>query len=170
VEELLKILNPMTSTIFWSIVCFLILFFVLWKFVFKPVGKMINARQDEIRKNLDEADRQRDEAIKYLEEQKEMLEQSKKEAREIIESGRQASRKAQEEMLESSHEKSRQMLDQALEEIKMEKERSLNEVKNRIIDIAMQTTEKIISKSLSEEEHKKLIEESLQEVGKAVEE
>jgi F-type H+-transporting ATPase subunit b len=67
VEELSKILNPMTSTIFWSIVCFLILFFVLWKFVFKPVNKMINARQEEITKNLNEADRQRDEAIKYLE-------------------------------------------------------------------------------------------------------
>jgi len=169
VEELSKILNPMTSTIFWAIVCFLILFFVLWKFVFKPVNKMISARQDEIRKNLDEADRQRDEAIKYLDEQKALLEQSKKEAREIVESGRQASRKAQEEMLEASHEKSRQMLDSALEEIKREKEKSLNEVKSRIIDIAMLTTEKIISKSLSEEEHKKLIEESLQEVGKAVE-
>ena len=168
-EELSKILNPMTSTIFWSIVCFLILFFVLWKFVFKPVGKMINSRQEEIRKNLDEADRQRDEAIKYLDEQKVMLEESKKEAREIIESGRQAARKAQEEIVEASHEKSRQLLDSALEEIKREKERSLNEVKNRIIDIAMQTTEKVISKSLSEEEHKKLIEESLQEVGKAVE-
>lgn len=168
-EELSKILNPMTSTIFWAIVCFLILFFVLWKFVFKPVNKMISARQDEIRKNLDEADRQRDEAIKYLDDQKALLEQSKKEAREIVESGRQASRKAQEEMLEASHEKSRQMLDSALEEIKREKEKSLNEVKSRIIDIAMLTTEKIISKSLSEEEHKKLIEESLQEVGKAVE-
>jgi F-type H+-transporting ATPase subunit b len=99
-----------------------------------------------------------------------MLEQSKKEAREILESGRQSARKAQEEMQEASHEKSRQMLDGALEEIKREKERSLNEVKNMIIDIAMQTTEKVISKSLSEEEHKKLIEESLQEVGKAVEE
>ncbi|MEI7615069.1 MAG: F0F1 ATP synthase subunit B [Actinomycetota bacterium] len=168
-EELSKILNPMTSTIFWAIICFLILFFVLWKFVFKPVNKMISARQDEIRKNLDEADRQRDEAIKYLDDQKALLEQSKKEAREIVEYGRQASRKAQEEMLEASHEKSRQMLDSALEEIKREKEKSLNEVKSRIIDIAMLTTEKIISKSLSEEEHKKLIEESLQEVGKAVE-
>ena len=61
------------------------------------------------------------------------------------------------------------MIDEAIEEIKREKEKSLNEVKDKIIDIAMQTTEKVISKSLSEEDHKKLIEESLQEVGKAVE-
>lgn len=168
-EELSKILNPMTSTVFWSIVCFLILFFVLWRFIFKPVNKMISARQSEIRKNLDEADRQRDEALKYIEEQRVMLEQSKKEAKEIIEASRQTARKIQEDIEEKAHEKSKQMIDEALEEIKRQKEKSLNEIKNSIIDIAMQTTEKIISKSLSEEEHKKLIEESLQEVGKAVE-
>jgi len=61
------------------------------------------------------------------------------------------------------------MIEEALEEIKIEKDKSINEVKNQMIDIAMQATEKVISKSLSEEEHKKLIEESLQEVGKAVE-
>ena len=33
-----------------------------------------------------------------------------------------------------------------------------------MVDIAMAATEKIIAKSLSEEEHKRLIEESLQEV------
>jgi F0F1-type ATP synthase membrane subunit b/b' len=37
-------------------------------------------------------------------------------------------------------------------------------VKNQIVEIAMDATERIIGKSLSEEEHKKLIEESLKEV------
>jgi len=169
VEALSKVLNPMTSTVFWSIVCFLVLFFVLWRFIFKPVNKMISTRQAEIRKNLDEADRQRDEALKYIEQQRVLLEQSKKEAKEIIENGRQTARKIQGEIEDRAHEKSRQMIDEALEEIKRQKEKSLNEVKNSIIDIAMQTTEKIILKSLSEEEHKRLVEESLQEVGKAVE-
>lgn len=168
-EALSKVLNPMTSTVFWSIVCFLVLFFVLWRFIFKPVNKMISTRQAEIRKNLDEADRQRDEALKYIEQQRVLLEQSKKEAKEIIENGRQTARKIQGEIEDRAHEKSRQMIDEALEEIKRQKEKSLNEVKNSIIDIAMQTTEKIILKSLSEEEHKRLVEESLQEVGKAVE-
>ena len=36
-EEVLQILNPMTSTMFWSIVVFVILVIVLWRFVLKPM-------------------------------------------------------------------------------------------------------------------------------------
>ncbi len=56
-EEVLQILNPMTSTIFWSIVVFVILVVVLWKFVLKPVNNMISKRQEEIREKIDDADR-----------------------------------------------------------------------------------------------------------------
>ena len=55
-------------------------------------------------------------------------------------------------------------MDSALEEIRAERDRSVVAVKNQIIEIAMDATERIIGKSLSEEEHKKLIEESLKEV------
>ena len=66
-EEVLKILNPMTSTIFWSIVVFVILVVVLWKFVLKPVNNMISKRQEEIRGKIDDADRKSIEASEYLE-------------------------------------------------------------------------------------------------------
>ncbi len=69
-EEVLQILNPMTSTIFWSIVVFVILVIVLWKFVLKPVNNMISKRQEEIREKIDTADRKSLEANEYLEEQK----------------------------------------------------------------------------------------------------
>jgi len=65
-EEVIQILNPMTSTIFWSIVVFVIVIIVLWKFVLKPINNMISKRQEEIREKIDNADRQSTEAQKYL--------------------------------------------------------------------------------------------------------
>lgn len=58
------------------------------------------------------------------------------------------------------------MIDAAIAEINSEKERSINEVRDRLIEIILGTTEKMIAKSLNSEEHKKLIEESLREVEK----
>jgi len=165
-EEVLHILNPMTSTMFWSIVVFVILVIVLWRFVLKPVNNMIKKRQDEIRENIDNADRQNEEAAKYLEEQKANIEKSRQEAKKIIDEGKDAARKIKEEIEAKAGEKSRAMIDDALSEIRTEKERSLSEVKNEIIEIALAASEKIVSKSLSEEEHKKLIEDSLKELGK----
>ena len=80
-EEIFKIINPMTSTIFWLIIVFIILFIVLWKFALKPVNKMITKRQEDIRASIDNADRQKLEGQQYLEEQKKQLDLAKAEAK-----------------------------------------------------------------------------------------
>lgn len=165
-EELLQILNPMTSTIFWSIIVFVILVIVLWRFVFKPINNIISKRQEEVREKIDDADRRNTEAGKYLEEQKKNIDMSKIEARKIIDEGKDEAKKIKEEIEKKASEKSRAMIEGALEEIKNEKNRSLNEVKNEIVEIALAASQKIVSKSLSREEHKKLIEDSLKELEK----
>jgi F-type H+-transporting ATPase subunit b len=156
----------MTSTIFWSIVVFVIMVVVLWRLVLKPVNNMISKRQEEIREKIDSADRQNEEAKKYLDEQQKNIEKSRVEAKKIIDEGKDAARKIKEDIEAKASEKSRAMMDDAMAEIKSEKERSLIEVKNEIIDIALGASEKIVTKKLSEEEHKKLIEDSLKELGK----
>ncbi len=165
-EEVLKILNPMSSTIFWSIIVFVILIVVLWRFIFKPVNNIISKRQTEIQESINSADKQKEEAQKYLEEQKIQLDEAKKEARKIIEDGKTAARKVKGEIEEKALEKSRAIMEAAISEINAEKERSIAEVKNKMVDIALAATEKMIAKNLSEKEHKKLIEETLQEVEK----
>jgi len=165
-EEALKIINPMSSTIFWSVIVFIALTIVLWKFVLKPVNNIISKRQSEIMKSIDGADRQREEAQKYLEEQKKQLEEAKREARKIIEEGKAAARSIGDEIEQKTHEKSRAMIDSAVAEIRIERERAINEIKNKIVEIAFAAAEKMIAKSLSGEDHKKLINESLEEVGK----
>ena len=165
-EELLQILNPMTSTIFWSIVVFVILVIVLWRFVFRPVNNIISKRQEEVREKIDDADRRNTEAEKYLEEQKKNIDLARIEAKKIIDEGKDEAKKIKEEIEKKANEKSRAMIEGALEEIKSEKNRSLNEVKNEIVEIALAASQKIVSKSLSGEEHKKLIEDSLKELEK----
>ncbi len=165
-EVVLKILNPMTSTIFWSIIVFVILIIVIWKFVARPVNNMLNRRQDEIQESVNSAEKQKEEAEKYLEEQKRLVEEAKKEARDIIEEGKDAAKRLKDEIEEKAGEKSRALLETAQEEIKAERERSVVAVKDQIVNLALDATQKIIGKSLSEEEHKKLIEESLKETEK----
>ena len=165
-EEVLQILNPMTSTIFWSIVVFVILVIVLWKFVLKPVNNMISKRQEEIREKIDDADRKSLDASKYLEEQKKSIDKSRIEAKKIIDEGKEAARKIKEEIESQASEKSKLMVEDALTEIRSEKDRSINEVKDEMVDIALSASQKMISKSLSEDDHKKLIEESLKDLGK----
>lgn len=165
-EEVIKIIQPMSSTIFWSIIVFIILTVVLWRFVFRPINAVISKRQMEIRENVDKAEIQNEEARKYLEEQKRCLEEARKEARKIIEESKIAAQKIREEAEERANRKAREIIDTAIAEINSERERSINEIRDRIVDIILSTTEKLIEKSLTSEEHKKLIEKSLEEMEK----
>jgi len=140
-EEVLQILNPMTSTIFWSIVVFVILVVVLWKFVLKPVNNMISKRQEEIREKIDDADRKSLDASKYLEEQKKSIDKSRIEAKKIIDEGKEAARKIKEEIESQASEKSKLMVEDALTEIRSEKDRSINEVKDEMVDIALSASQ-----------------------------
>ena len=51
----------------WTIVAFFITFFVLRKWAFGPIQKMIDERRDQIRRSIEEADNARKEARELLE-------------------------------------------------------------------------------------------------------
>ncbi|MBN1299472.1 MAG: F0F1 ATP synthase subunit B [Actinobacteria bacterium] len=165
-EEVLKIINPMTSTVFWSVISFVILLAVVLKFVAKPVNRILEKRQQEIRESLDSAERKNDAASKLIQEKEMLLDAAREEAQRIIHDGKTEAKKIREEIEEKASEKSRTIMQAAMQEIDNEKIRSLEEVRDRIVDIALDASEKIISRKLSEQDHKRLIEESLNEIEK----
>lgn len=164
-EEVLNILNPMASTIFWSILVFIAIVIIMWKFVFKPVNRMISKRQAEIKKNVGDAEKQMEEIQKYLDKQKGEIEKAREKAEEIIEDGKREGGIIRGKIENDAKEKSRKMIENTLQEIKIEREKSLVDLKDRMVDMALKATEKVIGKSLSKKEHEKVIEDSLQEIG-----
>ncbi|MEP6811878.1 MAG: ATP synthase F0 subunit B, partial [Actinomycetota bacterium] len=68
----------------WTIVCFLIALYVLKKYAFGPIQKMIDARREQIRRSIEEADNARAEAKKLLEEHKALLQSARGDAEQIL--------------------------------------------------------------------------------------
>src|SRR5581483_2535950 len=68
----------------WTVVCFLISLFVLKRYAFGPIQKLIDERRDRIRQSLEEADHARGEARNLLEEHRKLIAQAKGEAEEIL--------------------------------------------------------------------------------------
>ena len=68
----------------WTIVCFLIALFVLKRYAFGPIQKMIDDRREQIRRSIDEADNARKEARTLLEEHKALMQEARGQAEQII--------------------------------------------------------------------------------------
>ena len=67
----------------WTIVCFGVAFFVLKRWAFGPIQKIIDERRERIRQSLAEADNAREEARQLLEEHRRLIGQARAEAEEI---------------------------------------------------------------------------------------
>ena len=64
----------------WTIICFLVALFVLKRYAFGPIQKLIDERRERIRRALDEADEAREEARKLLEEHRKLIGEARGEA------------------------------------------------------------------------------------------
>src|SRR2546425_9557791 len=75
-------INP--GVILWTVVVFLLLLALLWRFGWPAILKSVEDREKRIQQQLDEAERARAEAARLLEEHKQTLGNARGEAQEII--------------------------------------------------------------------------------------
>src|SRR3954467_1210745 len=84
-----EIIKVTLTTMIWTIVCFGITFFVLKRYAFAPVQKMLDERRERIREALAEADRAREEARRLLEEHRQLIADARTDAESIRQEVRQ---------------------------------------------------------------------------------
>src|SRR6266550_2260692 len=87
--------NPLISVtpglMIWTTVCFLITLFVLKRYAFGPIQKMIDDRRERIRQSIEEAEHARAEARRLLEEHRSLIGQARGEAEQILAEARRVS-------------------------------------------------------------------------------
>lgn len=156
------------GTMIAQLFAFLVLFFLLSKFAFKPLVKVIQERQDFIEKQIRTAEDQRAEAEKLQAEHRQEMVKAREEALEIVERARKQSEKQASDILAAAKTETDRMKESAKQEIVKEKELALAELRDQIGSLSVLIASKIIEKDMNEAEHNALIDKYLKEVGKGV--
>src|SRR4051812_3664662 len=125
--------NPLVKVIpglmIWTIIAFAITFFVLRRYAFGPIQKVIDDRRERIRASIEEADRAREEARSLLEEHRKLIGQAKSEAEEILAEARKIA-DAQRERLRGEIEEDRQRrLEETQRQIEQATTQALGEIR-----------------------------------------
>jgi len=151
--------NP--GLIIWTIVTFLLLVFVLGKFGWKPIISALEGREKNISDALADAENQRLEAERILEQYKDTIAKAESEARDIIQGARETSEQLRRETEASARVESQRMLDQARREIQGAKEAALREIRDVVADLAVEAAGKIVQEHLDPERHRKMIDDMI---------
>jgi F-type H+-transporting ATPase subunit b len=160
--------NPLIEVIpglmIWTILCFLITFFVLKRFAFGPVQKMIDERRKRIREALDEADRARTEAQKLVEEHRAMMAQARGQAEEILAEARKVAESQKRRLRDELEEDRQRRLEETSRQIEAETARALQAIRSEVADLTVIATQKVTGKVLDHADHKRLIDEAIGEL------
>lgn len=155
------------GTIVFTLINTLIIFILFKVFLFKPVGKILDKRNEMAAAEIAEAKRAKESAAKTEQEYLEKLAKAKEEAAEIMKQATARAQKREEEIVNEANQKAAEIKARAEENIERDKQRAVNDIKDEISDIVIMAASKVVEKEISAKENEAIIADFLQNVGTA---
>jgi F-type H+-transporting ATPase subunit b len=148
----------------WTLVCFGITFFVLRKFAFGPIQKIIDERRQRIRQSLEEADRARDEARRLLEEHRALMREARGQSEEILSEARRVAESQRERLRDELEEERQRRIEDTRKQVEAETRRALEQLRAEVAELTVVATARVTGKVLDEKDHRRLIDEAIGEL------
>ena len=164
-SEILQTLGINPQYILVALVGFLILLFVLSKFAFGPLVRTLQARQDKIRGDLDDAQARRDEMVALQKDYETRLAQIEDEARDKIQAAVKEAQSARDQILSKAHSDAQAIVLRGQEEATSERAKLLVESRNQIVDLATLMARQSAKENLSAAGHAGLIDDAISKIG-----
>lgn len=144
------------ATFIAQILNFLFLVFILAKFVYKPLMRMMEERKNKIAGDLENAEKAKEEAEGIKAEYAAKLAVARQEAQEIVENARKTAQAAHDKIMAETKAEQEQAIASAKEAIAREKQQALGEIRGQVINLSLIAASKIVEQKLGSEEDKKI--------------
>jgi F-type H+-transporting ATPase subunit b len=162
-EEEGSLIDVVPGLMVWTIITFLLVLFVLRRYAFGPIQRLIDQRRDRIREALDEADKARTEARELRELTAKEREQAKADREQILEDARRQSQRLVEQAKERADADLKEQLEKNREELAAENARLREQIRRDVVELTLFAAEKVTGKVLDQDDQRRLIEETIEE-------
>lgn len=145
-----SVLLPKNYDIFWSLICFVVILILFWKFVLPAYNKMLQEREDRIEGGMKRAEAQQAEAKAALEKYNAQLADARAEAAEIREQARERGKLIEAEAKEAAEEESRRILTAGEKQLEASRAQVVSELRSDIGQNSINLAEKLLGGELSD--------------------
>lgn len=153
-------------TLLIQVVNFLILIALLSKFLFKPLTKFLAERAEGIEKSLTEARLAREAAAKAQEEYRNQILATQREAALLREQAQREVETDRQRLLKESREEAQRLVADGKAQIEAETRRARASLRQEVIGLSLLVTERILGRSMTTEDQKRLAEQYLHDLGR----
>ena len=154
------LVQPDPGLYIWTIATFLVLVGLLAKFAWGPLLAAMAARQDAIRKSLDEARQAKQELERLNVESARILAQARTEAEAILTATRSDAMQFRVELKQQSRAEAAAIVKNAEQQIQLETSRALQQIRQEAVDLSLAVASKLLQRNVSKADNERLIEET----------
>jgi F-type H+-transporting ATPase subunit b len=158
------LITPNVGLMIWVLVVFTVSWLILRRVVFPVVQKALDQRAQTISGEIDAAENLRKEADQVLAEYRERLAEAREQADDIVTRARQAGDAHQKEAVEAARAERERLIEQTRRDVEAETRRAIDEIRREVADLTVLATEKVTRKTLTDDDHMRLVEEALSEL------
>jgi F-type H+-transporting ATPase subunit b len=158
------LVSPSVGLMIWTLLLFGATLLILSKFVFPRISEALERRSRAIEESIEHAERTKREADELLEEYRARLREAREQADEIVVRARKAADSVADQAKADAAKQREELLAATRRDIDAETRRALDEIRKEVADLTVLATEKITRKSLTPDDHRRLIEDALGEV------
>ncbi|ART21476.1 F0F1 ATP synthase subunit B [Corynebacterium striatum] len=144
-----SVLLPKNYDIFWSLICFVVILWLFWKFVLPAYNKMLQEREDRIEGGMKRAEAQQAEAKAALEKYNAQLADARAEAAEIREQARERGKQIEAEAKAQAEEESRRIVASGEKQLQASRAQVISELRSDIGQNSINLAEKLLGGELS---------------------
>jgi F-type H+-transporting ATPase subunit b len=143
---------------------FLILLYLLNRFLFKPVLGRLDERSSKISKGLEDAEAAARDREQAKAEREAAVEEARKEAQAMIARANKIADDTRNEILGKAREEAEKVAARARDEIRAEKEQAMAELRGQVADLALAAAGKLVRSEMDGQTQRRLVEEFLADV------
>lgn len=156
---------PNPADIWPTILAFLILFFLLYKFALPAINGMLDARAARVQESLERAEETKIEAERLFEDYKAQMAEARGEAAKVIEQGRKVAESMKDEIVAKANEDAAAIVAKAHEAMEAEKKAAVAELQAQVAELSVAVAGKLIGEKLTAADHAALIDKFVAEAG-----
>jgi F-type H+-transporting ATPase subunit b len=144
----IDLLIPKESMIFWTLLAFLIMFFILKKFAWKPILSSLKERETNIADSLATAEKVKAEMAQLKSENEALLAKAREERAQMLKEARDTKDKIINEAKEQAKVEANKIITDAQAAIQQQKMAALTDVKNQVGNLVIEVAEKVLRREL----------------------
>lgn len=148
----MDLLQPAFGLFFWTLVAFLVVFFLLKKFAWKPILNMLHERETGIADSIATAEKVKAEMQQLQAQNETLLIQAREERTQMLKEAKETKERIINEAKDQAKVEANKIMDDTRLQIERQKNAALTEVKNEIGNLAVEVAEKILRKQLTGQE------------------